>query len=85
LIDFPGAVYTMPKAINDSDYIVGVWIDGNVDSHGFVIKLPDTFISYDVPGAEETVLTGVNNSGQIIGSYQDAQGVYHGLVAQLTE
>ena len=84
-IDFPGAVQTMPKAINDSGYIVGVWIDDAQGRHGLVIRLPDTFISYDIPGAENTTLTGINNLGQIIGYYQDAQFVVHGLVAQLIE
>ena len=84
-IAFPAAVQTQPTAINDAGYIVGFWVDADQSKHGFVIKLPDTFINYDVPDSENTVLTGINNSGQIIGWYQDAQFVPRGLVAQLIE
>ena len=83
-VDFPSALRTMPRAINDSGYIGGSWAAETFD-HGFVIQLPDTFVSYDVPGAIVTVITGINNSGQICGYYQDQQFGVHGFIAQLVE
>ena len=83
-IDFPGAVRTQPRAINDSGYIVGAWASETFD-HGFVIQLPDTFISYDVPGSIVTVITGINNSGQLCGYFQDPAFGVHGFIAQLVE
>ena len=83
-IAFPGFA-TQPTAINDAGYIVGFLQDANGKKHGFVVKLPDTFISYDVPDSQNTVFSGINNFGQIIGWYQDAQFVGRGLVAQFVE
>lgn len=85
-IDFPGALETTPRAINDSGYIAGYWNPGGSGfNHGFVIKLPDTFVSYDVPNAKVTVITGINNSGQICGYYQDQDFIGHGFIAQVVE
>lgn len=85
-LDFPGALETMPRAINDSGYIVGSWkVEGSSLDHAFIMKLPDTSVSYDVPGAIVTVISGLNNSGQIVGYYQDPQFITHGFLAQLVE
>jgi hypothetical protein len=81
-IDFPGAFQTVPKAINDSGYIVGFWTD-NRTSHAFVIQLPDTFLTYDVPDALGTAFTGINSAGLILGNYTDRQRKVHGFTAQL--
>jgi len=81
-IDFPGAVATVPRAINDSGYIVGLWRD-NRYLHAFVMQLPDTFITYDLPGASGTYFTGINNAGLICGAYSDQRFNSHILIAQL--
>jgi hypothetical protein len=85
-IDFPGTrlLQTVPLAINDAGFIVGFWTDGRV-AHGFVIHLPDTFLSYDVPGGIGTSFTGINNSGLIVGTYTDEQHIPHGFLAQLNQ
>ncbi|HEY1582016.1 MAG TPA: hypothetical protein VGF73_02830 [Chthoniobacterales bacterium] len=81
-IDFPGAVQTVPLAINDAGYIVGYWTD-NRTSHAFVIHLPDIFLSYDAPGVIGTSFSGINSSGLISGISTDKQRVAHVLIAQL--
>jgi hypothetical protein len=82
-IDFPTAAITNPSAINDSGYIVGHWQKAETAPRGFVIQLPDIFVSYKVPNSTSTTFTGINKSGLIIGSYQDAQFGIHGFLARL--
>ncbi len=84
-IDFAGAMQTVPRAINDAGYIVGSWMPDVFSSHGFVIHLPDTFLSYDVPDARVTVISGINNSGQLCGYFVDQNFLGHGFIAQLVE
>ena len=85
---FPGAQRTIPMAINDAGFIVGSWDDG-VATHGCLIQLPSTFISYDVPGAANTMFTGINNNGTICGIYWVARelhprrGPSRGFIAQM--
>ena len=79
--DFPGALSTVPGAINDAGIIVGYYYDGHM-SHAFLIQLPSTFISYDVPGAQATQFTGINNNGKICGIYTQ-HGVAHTFIAQV--
>ncbi len=81
-IDAPGAIQTVPLAINDAGYFVGFWTDSH-GAHAFVMYLPDMFVSYDMPGARGTSFTGINNDGVIVGTYYDQQSKSHGLVAQL--
>jgi uncharacterized membrane protein len=81
--DFRGANTTMLRAINDAGYIVGLWTDNRKAQHAFVMKLPDTFISYDMPSANITDFTGINNVGQICGFWQDPHNQRHVLIAQL--
>lgn len=81
-IDFPGATETVPESINDAGFIAGVWSDF-FQQHGFVIQLPNTFISFDMAGARGTVLTGINNNGMICGYSTDAKDNLRGLIAQL--
>ncbi len=81
--DFRGADTTLPRAINDAGYIVGLWTDNRKAEHAFVMKLPDTFLAYDMPSADITDFTGINNAGQICGFWQDPHGQRHVLIAQL--
>src|ERR1044071_7327217 len=69
-VDFRGANTTTPRAINDVGYMVGLWTDDRKAQHAFVMKLPDTFIAYDIPSADITDFTGINNAGQICGFCQ---------------
>ncbi len=51
-IDFPGSnvLQTDLEAINDEGFVVGGWVDDFGVQHGLVLRLPDTFVSFDVAG-----------------------------------
>jgi hypothetical protein len=66
-IDFPGAVLTQPRDINDSGLIVGVFSDG-LELHGFLYD-GIGFTVIQAPGAIVTNIFGVDNAGRIVGSY----------------
>ncbi len=83
-VDYPGADSTFMLGINDAGLIVGFWTEGR-NTHGFLLQLPDTFVSFDVPPSKGkgTLLAGINNLGVISGSYtgRDRQG--YGLIARV--
>jgi hypothetical protein len=72
-VDFPGATGTFCNDINDSDLIVGDWVDANDVGHGFVWD-HGSFTSIDVPfpGSIDTSVTGVSNDGKIVGDWVDS-------------
>jgi len=79
-IDVVGATTaTILSGINDRGDIVGVT---QLPAHGFVLKLPDTVITFDYTGAISTGLLGINNADLIAGFYYDSANVSHGLVAR---
>lgn len=39
-IDYPGAMYTFPQAVNDSGHVVGYWGDSQGNNHGFYWTVP---------------------------------------------
>ena len=84
-LDYTGATYTNPAAINDAGLIVGSWTNRQ-GAHGFVLQLPDTFVGFDVPRSQGngTELTGINNLGKISGSFFGRDNVTHGLIARVT-
>ncbi len=82
--DFPGAASTLFRGINDRSLVVGRYINGDGSVHGFLLKLPNNFVSFDFPGAVETSLNGINNSGFISGRYTDSAGIRHGFVARVS-
>lgn len=80
-IDVAGATTTTtPLEINDRGFIVG--FTGS-PLHGFVLKLPNSVITFDYTGATGTALGGINNADLIAGSYYDSASVSHGFVAKL--
>jgi len=77
-----GTTSTRPYGINDSGVIVGS-IYGP-DQHGFVLKLPNTVITYDYPSATTTAFRGINNRNLITGYYVDnVNFIAHAIVARL--
>jgi hypothetical protein len=83
-LDFPGATSTSAIGLSDRGLIVGHYdFADNVD-HGYLLKLPSTFISFDYPGATATSLNGINKNGLIAGRYTDAGGLRHGFLAQVS-
>jgi hypothetical protein len=85
-IDYPGATNTVPEAINDAGLIVGFWTNSQGKTHGFVLQLPSTFVTFDVPTSQGngTELIGINNLGKISGSFFGRDHVTHGLIARVT-
>ena len=79
LYDYPGAVGTALTGINDHEEIVGVWIDANSVSHGFLLRKGVT-TSIQVPGSIGTRPNALNNVGQIVGTYFGSDEVRHGFL-----
>ena len=76
----PGASATFAYQVNDSDQIIGYYIDSSEMTHGYM-RNSDGVLTYpiDVPGATETLLLGNNASNWGVGRYTDTSGVTHGL------
>lgn len=71
-ISIPGAMYTFPMGINDSQWIAGYFWDSDENVHGFLMKnkaYPSIFTQLDVPSGNTTMATGVDGLGRVIGQY----------------
>ena len=83
---FPGGSDTEAFGINDSQEIVGSYLDGSGVMHGFTLTDPtgphSVWRSVDDPnGIGSTTVNGVNNSGDLVGFYVDAAGNTDGMLA----
>ena len=69
-IDFPGAILTSARAINDAGEIAGAFttIDDPNGGHGYILR-EGKFIVMDFPGSSHTGILGINEHGDIAGSY----------------
>jgi uncharacterized membrane protein len=80
LIDYPDAVHTGLRKINDAGAIIGDTFTEDV--YQSFLRAPDgTFQVIAYPDAMWTDARGLNNLGQIVGSYGDVDGVRHGFLA----
>lgn len=75
---YPGALFTMPYGVNDSEMVAGYYTDVNGVGHGFSLS-GTTYTTIDYPNALYTIAYGINNTGTIVGYYGDASGVGHGF------
>ena len=76
----PGATATFAYQINDTNQIMGYYIDANEVMHGFTRDSAGNLtLPIDVPGATETMLLGNNAMNWGVGNYTDASGLTHGL------
>jgi probable HAF family extracellular repeat protein len=66
--DYPGAVGTYLRAVNNYGVILGMYEDSNNNGHGFTYS-NGTFTDIDFPGAAGTYPSEINDAGQIVGSY----------------
>lgn len=81
LIDVPGAGFTtMPTAINDAGWIVGVYGNG----HSFLRSGGTSFGTIDIPGQAQTSALGINNIGEIVGGTSGQFGFVMTLPATVT-
>lgn len=74
---------TYPQAVNDSDTVVGVYLDGSGNYHGFQWGNTGLLTTFDFPGAVSTHAEGINNAGTISGYFTDASGKTHGFFGPL--
>ena len=76
----PDATATFAYQLNNSNQIIGYYIDSNGLKHGYTRDSAGV-LTYpiDVPGATETLLLGNNDSNWGVGRYTDTLGVTHGL------
>jgi hypothetical protein len=68
-IAYPGALLTLPQAINNDKVVAGSYFDSADNVHGFLYRR-DKFTSVDLPGATATEVMGINDRGDIVGVYQ---------------
>jgi hypothetical protein len=85
--DPPGAVQTLPGAINSSGLIVGGAADANLVLHGFVRSVNGAITTFDIPGAgstpkqfEGTLALGVSSFGLSTGYWVDSNSIAHGFI-----
>jgi hypothetical protein len=69
-IAYPCAVSTSANGINNSNVVVGSYLDSSFTVHGFFRD--GHYSKVDVPGSTETEIRGINDKGDIIGVYQIA-------------
>ena len=80
---FPRSVQTSVFGVNDSDQIVGAYVDQKNVNHGFLLESPLSHAKYttiDQQNSTGTWLNGINNNGQMVGFYLDAAGRTHGVL-----
>lgn len=81
---FPGSKSTMVLGINNSDELVGSYVDTGGRTHGFT-DTRGAFQTIDDPHASEadggTTVNGLNNNGQLVGYYGDSNGHTNGFLA----
>jgi probable HAF family extracellular repeat protein len=77
----PGAFLTEATGINNAGVIVGFFVDGDGQAHGFVLR-DGKYATYDYPGATRTLFTRINDRGQIVGIWAAADGRRHGFLLQ---
>src|SRR5689334_15361822 len=67
-IDPPNALITVPYGIDIQGDVVGTYLDGNIQQHGFLLR-NGVFTTIDFPGAEGTEARGIAPNGTIVGDY----------------
>jgi hypothetical protein len=84
-LQFPGATATQALGVNDSDEVVGFYMDGTGSSattHGFTWTQGGGFRNVDDPnGIGTSTINGVNDAGDIVGFYGDSAGNADGFEA----
>jgi len=79
--DPPGAVYgSSPYSINAEGVIIGIFMDGVSNEHGYSRSRDRSFTAFDVPGAAGAEPSTNNAFGEITGDYFDPSNVYHGFL-----
>jgi probable HAF family extracellular repeat protein len=80
-IAIPGALFTTPTGINNSDVVVGYYVDAGGITHGFVLS-GSTVTTIDDPNGTATFCEAISSNGSIVGEYTQADGNNHGFLYQ---
>ncbi len=85
-IAVPGAAETAAFGINNSDTVVGGYVDvsgGVSTAHGFIWRIGGSLrTDVDDPNSDGgSVVYGINNEGDIVGYYEDGSGGIDGFLA----
>ena len=67
--DVPGATLTSAQGINHQGDIVGTFVDGAGQQHGF-LRSKGQYRVIDYPNGHAILARGINDAGDIVGSYQ---------------
>jgi len=78
LLEYPNALSTNARGINNNGWVVGYFRDSSNRLHGFLYD-GRNFKQLDYPGAVRTFAYKVNDAGQLVGAYQDTAGLPHGF------
>jgi probable HAF family extracellular repeat protein len=78
-VEFPGAVLTALRGINNLGDVVGEYENADGVRHAFA-RLGGSFINVDVPGAASSKARSINDHGDIVGHYDDPTGGRHGFL-----
>jgi probable HAF family extracellular repeat protein len=79
-VNYPGAGYNAPSAVNDKAQVVGSWQDGSGTLHGYYWD-GTNYTSIDYPGSTGTEALGINNAGVISGLYETEMSTQvHGFI-----
>jgi hypothetical protein len=82
---YPGSTATTPFGINNSDQIVGSYVDTAGATHGFLLSHPLRGAQWetvdDPNGIGTTILNGLNDKEQLVGFYVDGAGNTDGMLA----
>jgi uncharacterized membrane protein len=88
ITDVPNAYATYAQGINNSEQVVGGYLDARFRSHGFLWRRTNSYSGtttpFDVAGAMETYGRGINRASQVVGYFVDAGGKHHGFVREAT-
>ena len=75
----PGSIQSRAYGVNDSNQVVGWYIDSSNVTHGFMFS-KGKFTTIDPPGATLTNAWSINKAGVIVGAFTDSSGVFHGFI-----
>ncbi len=70
---------TWAVGINKYNTVVGYYLDGGGNNHGYKRYSNNTFIGLNYPGAQQTFPSGINDIGAIVGTYT-TPSLEHGFI-----
>jgi hypothetical protein len=81
IFDYPDAVNTIAMGINNTETVVGWYLDSGYNGHSFLYEPKGNVITnIDVPESAFSYAAAINNSGEIAGSYGDQDGNVKGYL-----